>query len=126
MYAGILIDTDNFLSKTGVRTFEAAAFLKRSGADVMRVRKMFRTDIETYRQKAEGVSRIGVSILSAKLEIGAGKKRRALHCQIHHFKAQGSRSDPVIFFVGRLSGRHIPDTVQIIFFICLLPKHQMA
>lgn len=56
MYAGILIDTDNFLSKTGVRTFEAAAFLKRSGADVMRVRKMFRTDIETYRQKAEGVS----------------------------------------------------------------------
>lgn len=56
MYAGILIDTDNFLTKTGVRTFEAAAFLKRSGADVMRVRKMFRTDIETYRQKAEGVS----------------------------------------------------------------------
>ena len=56
MYAGILIDTDNFLTKTGVRTFEAAAFLKRSGADVMRVRKMFRTDIATYRQKAEGVS----------------------------------------------------------------------
>lgn len=56
MYAGILIDTDNFLTKTGVRTFEAAAFLKRSGADVMRVRKMFRTDIETYRQKAQGVS----------------------------------------------------------------------
>ena len=57
MYAGILIDTDNFLTKTGVRTFEAAAFLKRCGADVMRVRKLFRTDIETYRQKAQGVSR---------------------------------------------------------------------
>ncbi|MCQ5137596.1 hypothetical protein NE628_15505, partial [Coprococcus eutactus] len=42
--------------KTGVRTFEAAAFLKRSGADVMRVRKMFRSDIESYRQKPEGVS----------------------------------------------------------------------
>jgi c-di-AMP phosphodiesterase-like protein len=55
MYAGILIDTDNFLTKTGVRTFEAAAYLRRSGADVMRVRKMFRTDIETYRQKADGV-----------------------------------------------------------------------
>jgi c-di-AMP phosphodiesterase-like protein len=55
MYAGIMIDTDNFLTKTGVRTFEAAAYLKKSGADVMRVRKMFRTDIETYRQKAEGV-----------------------------------------------------------------------
>lgn len=57
MYAGILIDTDNFLTKTGVRTFEAAAFLKRCGADVMRVRKLFRTDLETYRQKAQGVSR---------------------------------------------------------------------
>ena len=55
MYAGILIDTDNFLTKTGVRTFEAAAFLKRSGADVMRVRKMFRSGIDTYRQRADGV-----------------------------------------------------------------------
>lgn len=55
MYAGILIDTDNFLTKTGVRTFEAAAYLKRSGADVMRVRKMFRSDIITYRQQADGV-----------------------------------------------------------------------
>lgn len=55
MYAGILIDTDNFLTKTGVRTFEAAAYLRRSGADVMRVRKMFRSDIETYRQRADGV-----------------------------------------------------------------------
>lgn len=55
MYAGILIDTDNFLTKTGVRTFEAAAYLRRSGADVMRVRKMFRSDIDTYRQRADGV-----------------------------------------------------------------------
>ncbi len=55
MYAGILIDTDNFLTKTGVRTFEAAAYLRRSGADVMRVRKMFRSDIDTYRQTADGV-----------------------------------------------------------------------
>ena len=55
MYAGILIDTDNFLTKTGVRTFEAAAYLRRSGADVVRVRKMFRSDMYTYRQLAEGV-----------------------------------------------------------------------
>ena len=55
MYAGILIDTDNFLTKTGVRTFEAAAYLRRSGADVMRVRKMLRSDIDSYRQKADGV-----------------------------------------------------------------------
>lgn len=55
MYAGILVDTDTFVTKTGVRTFEAASFLKRSGADVTRVRKMFRTDLEVYKQKVTGV-----------------------------------------------------------------------
>ena len=55
MYAGILVDTDNFVTKTGVRTFEAAAYLRRSGADVVRVRKMFRADMEAYKQRAEGV-----------------------------------------------------------------------
>lgn len=55
MYAGIMIDTDNFLSKTGVRTFEAAAFLRRCGADVTRVRKIFRTDFEDYKAKTEVV-----------------------------------------------------------------------
>lgn len=52
MYAGIMIDTNNFLNKTGVRTFEAAAFLKRNGADVTRIRKAFRTDMDEYRLKA--------------------------------------------------------------------------
>ncbi len=46
LYAGILIDTDNFVTKAGVRTFEAAAFLRRAGADVTRVRKMFREDFD--------------------------------------------------------------------------------
>lgn len=55
MYAGIVVDTDNFLTKTGVRTFDAASYLRRSGADVVRVRKMFRSDMYTYRQLAEGV-----------------------------------------------------------------------
>ena len=49
LYAGIMIDTNNFLTKTGVRTFEAAAFLRRCGADVTRVRKMFREDMEHCR-----------------------------------------------------------------------------
>lgn len=52
LYAGILIDTNNFMSKAGVRTFEAAAFLRRCGADVARVRKMYREDIITYKAKA--------------------------------------------------------------------------
>lgn len=55
MYAGILVDTDNFVTKTGVRTFEAAAFLRRSGADVVRVRKMFRNNMEAFKQRALGV-----------------------------------------------------------------------
>ena len=52
MYAGIVIDTNNFTNQTGVRTFEAAAYLRRSGADVTRVRKLFRDDMVDYKAKA--------------------------------------------------------------------------
>ena len=55
IYAGIIIDTNNFMSKTGVRTFEAAAFLRRCGADVTRVRKLFRNDMGAYKARAEAV-----------------------------------------------------------------------
>lgn len=60
LYAGIMIDTNNFLSKTGVRTFEAAAFLKRSGADVTKIRKAFRCDMLDYKVQAESVSNVEV------------------------------------------------------------------
>ncbi|MBQ2744906.1 MAG: DHH family phosphoesterase [Lachnospiraceae bacterium] len=60
MYGGIMIDTNNFTQKTGVRTFEAAAFLRRSGADVTRVRMMFRNNITEYKARAEAVSRAEV------------------------------------------------------------------
>lgn len=56
LYAGIVIDTNNFQSKTGVRTFEAAAFLRRCGTDVTRVRKLFREDALEYKAKADAVS----------------------------------------------------------------------
>ncbi len=55
LYAGIVLDTGNFNNKTGVRTFEAAAFLRRSGADITRVRKMFRSDMPSYKARAEAV-----------------------------------------------------------------------
>jgi len=55
LYAGIVIDTNNFVNKAGVRTFEAAAFLRRNGADVTRVRKMFRDQMEDYRAKARAI-----------------------------------------------------------------------
>ena len=56
LYAGIVIDTNNFMTKTGVRTFEAAAYLRRAGADVTRVRKLFRDDVMEYKAKADAVS----------------------------------------------------------------------
>lgn len=56
MYSGIMVDTNNFATKAGVRTFEAAAFLRRSGADVSRVRKLFREDAAEYKAKADAVS----------------------------------------------------------------------
>lgn len=55
MYAGIVIDTQNFTNQTGVRTFEAAAFLRRNGADITRVRKLFRENMRDYQAKAEAV-----------------------------------------------------------------------
>ncbi|MBP5159881.1 MAG: DHH family phosphoesterase, partial [Lachnospiraceae bacterium] len=56
MYSGIMIDTNNFLTKTGVRTFEAAAYLRRSGADVTRIRKAFRTELPEYMAKASAIA----------------------------------------------------------------------
>ena len=56
LYAGVMVDTNNFMTKTGVRTFEAAAFLRRNGADVTRVRKLFREDALSYKAKADAVS----------------------------------------------------------------------
>lgn len=56
LYSGMMVDTNNFMNKTGVRTFEAAAFLRRNGADVTRVRKLFREDASEYKAKADAVS----------------------------------------------------------------------
>ncbi len=48
LYAGIMMDTKNFTFKTGVRTFEAAAYLRKSGIDIMKIKKWFQSDFETY------------------------------------------------------------------------------
>ena len=56
LYAGIMVDTNNFMTRTGVRTFEAAAYLRRCGADITYVRKLLRDDMESYRAKAAVIS----------------------------------------------------------------------
>ena len=57
LYSGIVVDTQNFTTKTGVRTFDAASYLRRNGADVTRVRKMFREDAVEYKTRADAVRR---------------------------------------------------------------------
>lgn len=57
LLAGIMLDTKNFTIKTGVRTFEAAAFLRKLGADTVNVKGLFANSIESYRQRAALVSR---------------------------------------------------------------------
>lgn len=53
LYAGIMMDTKNFTFKTGVRTFEAAAYLRRCGVDIIKVKKWFQSDLESYNKIAE-------------------------------------------------------------------------
>lgn len=60
MLAGIMLDTKNFVMRTGVRTFEAAAYLRKLGADTIAVRKLFANSIEDYQQKAKIVSTANV------------------------------------------------------------------
>ena len=65
LYAGIMMDTKNFTFKTGVRTFEAAAYLRRCGVDIIKVKKWFQSDLSTYNTISEIVSKseiVGESI----------------------------------------------------------------
>lgn len=73
MYSGIMIDTNNFMTKTGVRTFEAAAFLRRNGADVTRVRKLFRDDAAEYKAKADAVSQAEIYRQSYAISVCMGE-----------------------------------------------------
>ena len=57
LYAGIMLDTKNFTFKTGVRTFEAAAYLRKCGVDIIKVKKWFQSDLETYQTISDIVSK---------------------------------------------------------------------
>ncbi len=69
LYAGIMVDTKNFTFKTGVRTFEAAAYLRKYGVDIIKVKKWFQSDLETYHKISEIIAKteivndtIGISV----------------------------------------------------------------
>ena len=57
LYAGIMMDTKNFTFKTGVRTFEAAAYLRKCGIDIIRIKKWFQSDLETYNKISEIINK---------------------------------------------------------------------
>ena len=73
LYAGIMMDTKNFTFKTGVRTFEAAAYLRKYGIDIIEIKKWFQSDLESYNliagivKKAEVINdTIGISEYNEK------------------------------------------------------------
>lgn len=53
LYSGIVVDTKNFTFKTGVRTFEAASFLRKQGVDTIAVKTVFQQDLKTYIKRSE-------------------------------------------------------------------------
>jgi len=73
LYAGIMMDTKNFTFKTGVRTFEAAAYLRRCGVDIIKIKKWFQSDLESYNRISEIVRKaeifhdtIGISLYESQ------------------------------------------------------------
>ncbi|NLC18714.1 MAG: DHH family phosphoesterase [Clostridiales bacterium] len=74
LYAGIMIDTNNFLTKAGVRTFEAAAYLRRCGADITRIRKYFRGEMEDFKTKADAISNTEIYLNHFVISVCASSK----------------------------------------------------
>ncbi len=60
LYGGIMVDTKDFTFKTGVRTFEAAAYLRKYGVDIIRVKKWFQADLESYNKIANIVRNVEI------------------------------------------------------------------
>lgn len=73
LYAGIMVDTKNYTFKTGVRTFEAAAYLKKYGIDIIRVKKWFQSDLKNYNVIADIVKK--AEIINESIGISEYKKK---------------------------------------------------
>ena len=77
LYAGIMMDTKNFTFKTGVITFEAAAFLRKKGVDILRVKKWFQSDLKSYNQIADIVKNAEIINDSIAISIYDGEDKNA-------------------------------------------------
>ncbi len=77
LYAGIMMDTKNFTFKTGVRTFEAAAYLRRCGVDIIRVKKWFQSDLKSFNTIADIVKRADIVNTTIAISIYDKKSKEA-------------------------------------------------
>ncbi|MDO5556214.1 MAG: DHH family phosphoesterase [Clostridia bacterium] len=122
LYAGIMVDTKNFTFKTGVRTFEAAAYLRKYGIDIIRVKKWFQSDLESYNVIADIVKKAEVINESIGISEYEEKDKNAnLICAKAADELLTINNITASFVIGNLgdkiciSGRSIGDiNVQII------------
>ncbi len=121
LLAGIMLDTKNFVLKTGVRTFEASAFLRRQGADTVAVKKLFSDTLDTYKQKAQLASGAeiykGCAIAASTWEV-EDLRIVAAQAADELLSILGVRASFVIYRSGsdvNISGRSLGDVnVQLI------------
>lgn len=122
LYAGIMMDTKNFTFKTGVRTFEAAAYLRRCGVDIIRVKKWFQSDLVSFNKIADIVKKAEIVNDTIAIAIYTKKEKDAsLICAKAADELLTISDITASFVLGNLgdkiciSGRSIGDiNVQII------------
>ena len=122
LYAGIMMDTKNFTFKTGVRTFEAAAFLRKKGVNIIRVKKWFQSDLDTFNKIAQIVGQAEIINDTIAISIYDKKEKEAsLICAKAADELLTISDITASFVIGNLgnkvciSGRSIGDiNVQII------------
>ncbi len=121
LLAGIMLDTKNFVLKTGVRTFEASAYLRRRGADTVTVKKLFSNSLESYKRKAQLVSGAelhkGCAIATSSWELD-DLRVAAAQAADELLSIQGVKASFVLYKVGgdvSISARSLGDVnVQLI------------
>ena len=122
LYAGIMMDTKNFTFKTGVRTFEAAAYLRRCGVDIIRVKKWFQSDLKSFNTIADIVKRADIVNTTIAISIyDKTSKEASLICAKAADELLTIRDITASFVLGNtgekicISGRSIGDiNVQVI------------
>ena len=105
LYAGIVVDTKNFAVQTGVRTFEAAAYLRRGGADPVMVRRLFSTDYETniIIAKAKAAAKLHEGGLITTICPDAGSNAQIISAQVADsmLRIENVRMSMVLFPTGK-------------------------